>query len=201
MLKKIMLLTFLILNSSFSIAFADWFLPQTGQTTCYDSAGAALPSCVGTGQDGDLRTGAAWPNPRFTVNMQGDGITPNGTVTDNLTGLIWLKDPGCFAPQPWASALTSANTLASGACGLADGSTAGQWRLPGINELESLVNEEQASPAAWLNSQGFSNVQGNVYWSGSTYAYNTNYAWLVSMDNGDVSYGDKGDYGYVWPVR
>ena len=38
-----------------------------------------------TGDDGDLQTGVAWPNPRFKDNL-------NGTITDNLTGLIWLKD-------------------------------------------------------------------------------------------------------------
>jgi hypothetical protein len=33
-------------------------------------------------------TGVAWPNPRFTDNS-------DGTVTDNLTGLIWLKNANC----------------------------------------------------------------------------------------------------------
>ena len=41
-------------------------LPQTGQTVCYDTAGVAI-NCIGTGQDGELQIGAAWPNPRFTV--------------------------------------------------------------------------------------------------------------------------------------
>jgi hypothetical protein len=59
-------------------------LPKTGETLCYDQTGAVLP-CAGTGQDGETQTGAAWPVPRFTDNL-------NGTVTDNLSGLIWLKD-------------------------------------------------------------------------------------------------------------
>ncbi len=49
-------------------------LPRTGQTTSY-----------ATGDDGDLQVGVDWPLPRFTDNN-------NGTVTDNLTGLIWLKN-------------------------------------------------------------------------------------------------------------
>ncbi|MGA9347827.1 MAG: hypothetical protein WBW48_03355 [Anaerolineae bacterium] len=36
-----------------------------------------------TGEDGELLKGVTWPSPRFTDNG-------NGTVTDNLTGLIWL---------------------------------------------------------------------------------------------------------------
>ena len=48
-------------------------LPKTGQTTSYAA-----------GDDGALQKGVASPNPRFTDNG-------NGTVTDNLTGLIWLE--------------------------------------------------------------------------------------------------------------
>jgi hypothetical protein len=49
-------------------------VPKTGQTTFY-----AL------GDDGDLQMGIAWPEPRFTDNE-------DGTVTDNLNGLMWTKD-------------------------------------------------------------------------------------------------------------
>ncbi len=37
-------------------------LPQTGQTVCYDSLGDIIP-CLGTGQDGDILAGVAWPTP------------------------------------------------------------------------------------------------------------------------------------------
>src|SRR2546426_2080043 len=55
-------------------------LPVTGQTTCWDSSGNAIP-CAGTGQDGELRKGA----PLAYVD-EGDG-----TVTDVNTGLMWEK--------------------------------------------------------------------------------------------------------------
>ncbi len=42
------------------------------------------------GEDGVLAKGVAWPSPRFTDN--GDG-----TVTDNLTDLIWLRNADCDA--------------------------------------------------------------------------------------------------------
>src|SRR3989344_4537094 len=73
-------------------------LPQTGQTNCYDSVGNII-SCAGTGQDGDTRTGVAWPEPRFIDNN-------NSTISDNLTGLMWTKDanlPGNF--MTWQQAL------------------------------------------------------------------------------------------------
>ncbi|MEI6209969.1 MAG: DUF1566 domain-containing protein [Desulfuromonadales bacterium] len=120
-----------------------------------------------------------WPSPRFTDNA-------NGTVTDNLTGLIWLKNANCFGTQAWSTAVASANNLAKGACGLTDGSSAGQWRLPNVLELRSLVNEQQGIPATWLNTQVFSNVKKYFYWSSSTGASNADYAWLVGVGSGGV---------------
>lgn len=84
---------------------------KTGQTTSYAS-----------GDDGALQKGAAWPSPRFTDNS-------NGTVTDNLTGLVWLKNASCSGGMTWAAAMGWATALESGpfswSCGLTDGSVAG----------------------------------------------------------------------------
>ena len=54
----------------------------------------------------------------------------NGTVTDQVTGLIWLAEANCFGTQTYTDAMTMAGTLATGQCGLTDGSVAGDWRLP-----------------------------------------------------------------------
>ena len=97
---------------------------KTGQTGCWDASGTS-ETCAGTGQDGELQKGVSWPDPRFTDN--GDG-----TVTDNLTGLIWLKNANCFGQRTWANALSDCNNLASGSCGLTDGSSAGDWSLPNV---------------------------------------------------------------------
>ncbi len=116
-------------------------VPQTGQTQCWDSTWN-LTTCDGTGEDGDYQAGVEWPTPRFTDRG-------NGTVRDNLTGLIWLKDTVCSYQfgGTWWEALTFANTLASGRCGLTDGSVAGDWRLPNIKELQSVVDFSQENPA------------------------------------------------------
>ncbi len=153
-------------------------LPETGQTTCYDSSGNVI-SCPNTGQDGDTLAGVTWPSPRFTDNL-------NGTVTDNLTGLVWLKNANCFPERTWSLALSDCNGLANGSCGLSDGSIAGGWRLPNVNELESLVNAQQSNPATWLRTQGFTNVQSYYYWSSTSYANLIFEAWVVHMNNGNV---------------
>jgi len=179
-------------------------LPQTGQTTCYDSSGGDI-SCGGTGQDGEHRTGVEWPNPRFT---NPDGTTPitGAEVLDRLTGLVWMRDgstpkigscSGGLEIWQWAldyaGCLNSINYLGHN-----------DWRLPNINELESLVNSEETDIATWLNTEGFVNVQANYYWSSTTYAYMTPTAWTVYMWNGDVMGGFvfKAFEGcYVWPLR
>ena len=115
-------------------------VPDTGQQSCYDPATGGSTPCAGTGQDGEYQAGVAWPTPRFTKNN-------DGTVTDNLTGLVWLENADCGAYMDWAEALAFANTLFdgsvahnSGDCGLSDSSAVGVWRLPNLRELQSLVH-------------------------------------------------------------
>ena len=190
-------------------------VPRTGQTTSY-----------GTRDDGALKKGAVWPNPRFTDNWIGNESFKVfvGTVTDNLTGLIWLRNANCtnfftgdntgVNYRSWANALTAANSLASGKCGLADGSTAGQWRLPNVQELQSLIDFAYSNPALsntpgtgqWTPGNPFTGVQSSAYWSGTTYLGNTLSAWTVDLDPGGLSDGIrrlpfKADAYYVWPVR
>ena len=188
----LMIACFIILLPFLSFA-AEVDLPKTGQITCYDESGNVI-LCPDTGQDGDIQAGVDWPEPRFEDNG-------NGTVTDHLTGLIWLKNANCAGSMNWNSALTYCNNLASGTCGLTDGSVAGDWRLPNVVELESLVDAEAANTAVWLNTQGFSSVQSSYYWSATTYANSTNYAWYILMGYGRVGYSGKSDGRYVWPVR
>jgi hypothetical protein len=162
-------------------------LPETGQAICYDTAGIVI-ACASTGQDGDLKAGVAWPAPRFVV---GTGATA-ACVTDKLTGLMWVGAPS-LSFDTWANALTSANGLTL--CGFSD------WRLPNINELESLVNSEVVDQATSLNTQGFTGVQASYYWSSSSYAGSPANAWIVSMYDGFVYAVDKTLSYYVWPVR
>ncbi len=177
---------------------------ETGQTTCYDPTGntADTVPCGGTGQDGHLRPGVGWPNPRFTDNS-------DGTVTDNLTKLVWLKDADCFGTRDWETALADCNGLSNGTCGLSDGSIAGQWRLPSRFELESLLNLEYSSPALsnasgaakWTEGDAFTGVQSGYYWSSGTYVGSAGYAWYVYMSDGHVNAFIKTNDNYVWPVR
>jgi len=174
---------------------------RTGQTESY-----------GTGDDGNLQKGAIWPNPRFTDNG-------NGTVTDNLTGLIWLQNADCmqfwfldFTGQnvrSWSDALTAANALANGYCGLSDGSDTGDWHLPNRNELLSLVDidcydpalSNAAGTAQWSEGDPFTGVQSSYYWSSATYVGYPSLAWGVLFGSGSVYNLAKSSDYYVWCVR
>jgi hypothetical protein len=152
-------------------------LAQTGQTTCWDSFGR-VKSCAGTGQDGALRLGVVPPDPRFTDN--GDG-----TITDNLTGLVWLRNMDCGVTASWQAALNFANLLADGQCGLKDGSVAGDWRLPNVNELTSLLDLEKGFPALPVPNP-FTNVANDPYWTSTTVSQQPGSAWEVFIDDGNV---------------
>ena len=158
-------------------------VPMTGQTNSYAA-----------GDDGALRKGVAWPSPRFTDNS-------NGTVTDNLTGLIWLKNANFKAgPSTWADALTDCATLNSAEGGLTDGSIEGDWRLPNVRELQSLIDYEQRDPALPLEHP-FTGVQKDYYWSSSTIKVDMGFAWNVGLGGGLVEVDGKSLTHYVWPVR
>ncbi|MEM7416330.1 MAG: DUF1566 domain-containing protein [Gemmatimonadota bacterium] len=139
--------------------------PQaTHQTTCYGTDGLQI-SCSGTGQDGELRAGVAAPDPRFTDR-------DNGTVRDNLTGLVWLKDAECLGKVRWSEALDRSNGLAAGSCALSDGSAAGDWRLPNFHELLSLMEWSRTTwtsgGKALIDGYPFSDVKQQLYWTSTT---------------------------------
>jgi hypothetical protein len=157
----------------------------------------------------NLQAGKYHPGPaRFTDN--GDG-----TVTDNTTGLIWLKNANCFGPITWYQAMTAVADLANGQCGLTDGSSQGDWRLPERFELLTLLDERYESPALsneagtgqWMEGDPFSGVQSSPYWSATTYENYPDAAWLVLFSQGymlyygNESYAGKTGTSFVWPVR
>ena len=179
-------------------------VPKTGQTICYDASGSTI-NCEDTGQDGDLEKGVTWPNPRFTDNT-------DGTVTDTLTGLIWLKDAACMGSGTWSDALTQVGSLNSGAnfhCGNYTAGTFSDWRLPNVREMQSLVHYGFFNPAVpdtagtgqWLEGDPFTGVQSSFYWSSTTFANYSDVAWRVNLYYGRVDDGGKAGTFYVWPVR
>jgi hypothetical protein len=64
----------------------------------------------------------------------------NGTILDMSSGLVWLKNITCVNGLNWTDAVNQTTTsVLSGACGLTDGSSIGDWRLPLLEEVRALA--------------------------------------------------------------
>ena len=147
----------------------------------------------------------------------------NGTVTDSVTGLVWLQDAGCRGAVDWATGSTSVASLADGECGLSDGSRSGQWRLPTVDEWRATIApavvmgcslEGVGTPPALTNTAGtdclsvgptaFFGVASAGYWSRTSNPQHPNNAWVTSLVgtiHGFVFSGVKSHGLHVWPVR
>ena len=118
-----------------------------------------------------------WPDERYEIH--GDG-----TVTDTVTGLMWMQCSlgqnsatdcsGSASSYNWKEALEAAEGHVF--------ATYSDWRLPNIKELSSLAARDRYDPA--INSTVFPNTPSVWYWSASPNANFSNSAWLL-----DFSYG------------
>ncbi|MEI7661041.1 MAG: DUF1566 domain-containing protein [Bacteroidota bacterium] len=108
-----------------------WTVSGTNVTNCYDTV-HVIPCPT---------------NPSAPFYGQYNGITPSfmnngdGTITDQVTGLMWQHDPG--AKKTYVDAIQGAHTLALG--GFND------WRLPTIKELYSLIEFTGTDPSGVMN--------------------------------------------------
>ena len=203
---------------------------QTGQDVCYDASNAQLTTCNGSGQDAEWLAGASWPIPRYYVNLSpDDGVTPDGTITDLFTNLMWTtvantagpgdttidpvlcaNDPttGFGTPKSWQEALHFVKVCLNSATdpwlGYRD------WRLPNKNELASLIDRSVAPSTPALEAdQPFQNVivdgvypQAAGHWSSTTSLRNPGGAKIVDMTFGDIITYSKGSGRlHVWPIR
>ena len=172
-------------------------LPKTGQTS------DLLPGLVQSGTDGFLEIGEAWPTTRFTDNN-------DGTVTDNLTSLTWLKNAGCINSIGYEAAFTTVADMSTVAttCGLTGTAPQGNWRVPNIRELTSLISYAMiltpGDPMLPV-SHPFTNVNVTIpYWTSTTMIGTSNYtAFGINFSNGAGGYNGKsaGSNYPLWAVK
>jgi len=128
-------------GSSPSGTDTSYTIVDTGQAKCYDDSGAQI-ACPADGeafygQDAQYSGNA----PNYTDNPStSSGQAGDGTITDNVTGLMWQQSPDTDGDGDideadklsYAEALAGADTF----------SLAGydDWRLPTIKELYSLID-------------------------------------------------------------
>ena len=113
-------------------------------------------------------------------------IHGDGTVTDTKTGLMWEYEPPTER-RTWDDAHTYCAALQLG------GHT--DWRLPTIEELCTIIDYARHSPACALPTVAYS------YWSATTVADFSGFAWLVDFNDGLVDVNDENNLNGVRAVR
>ncbi len=102
----------------------------------------------------------------------------NGTIKDNCTGLIWLKNVNAFDRMTWENAMTAAAALQDGEYGLSDGSEVGDWRLPTRTDMLYLIDPRFENPA-------LCNMTGDAQWTAEegpwTGSFDSRYSSHISL--------------------
>lgn len=149
-------------------------IARTGQTNTYHSY-----------DDGELKSGHSWPEPRFVIQAD------TNLVVDTLTGLMWTRS---------ASAGSGTWNTAVGACYFTPRHSYEDWRLPSVREMESLVDLERILPALPMGHP-FNNLQFN-YWTGTGDIVDTNRAWVLGLADGTIArWARTNTAPHYWPVR
>jgi hypothetical protein len=130
---------------------------------------------------------AGLPNPASYTD-QG-----NGTVEDNVTGLVWQKAVTTAQAYTWADAITYCEGLTL--AGLT-------WRLPTRVELLSITDFTRTSPA--IDTTAFPDTPGGKYtwtaspWVVSQIATKPQYSWIVNFYEGlSSNAGDRTQLEYA----
>jgi hypothetical protein len=110
---------------------------------------------------------------------------------DYDTNLMWQDDiESQTIKKNWQGAMDYCQNLSL--AGFDD------WRLPKIEELESIIDDTRSDSAIKL---GFENVVSDYYWSSSSSVGNSNYAWDVYFGNGGGITNGKNSSSSVRCVR
>lgn len=169
--------------------------------TAFVATGFLLPKLIGAGElepsappGSTMKTLDQIPptwSQKLDASERFELVLDDAAVLDKETGLVWEQSPDTTT-RGWTSA-----------CNYCYGREVGNrkgWRLPTIEELASLVDNDNSNPAL-PTGHPFDNVQSADYWSSTTLALDTSYAWSVDFGNGGVYAYDKSDSYYVWCVR
>jgi hypothetical protein len=200
---------------------------------------ALVASMPGQAGDGVVALQTADPScPDVSGNIYVD--CGNGTVTDNRTGLVWLANANCIGSAgggtgtplglvEWNTAIEFVAGLsdkpvgsaaAADDCGLSDGSSAGDWRLPSVEEWEVMIAQavalgctdsgfggpsitDDSGASCWQEGPGnsFTGVVSSHYWSASVLPSLPAFAWTARTYLGNVFPASKSAHLYAWAVR
>jgi len=129
----------------------------------------------------------------------------DGTITDTATRLMWLKNGWRFE---FLSALNFVE--AQQRCQSLDSANPGAWRLPTLDEWQTIIDRRYQNPAL-VEPNPFVNIIGHMpYWTQTDYTYgqanalrsrSAMEAYTVMLYSGSVHHQRKTERAFVLPVR
>ena len=155
---------------------------DTNQGTCYDNS--ALIDCP---SEGEVFYGQ---DAQFTGNTPSYTDNGDGTISDNVTGLVWTQEISSFS-MAWSESASYCESLDDG--GLTD------WRVPSVKELWSIRDFSQGWP--WVDTDYFhlvgdgSDQRQQHTWTSNLYMVESEYqneqvqgdpAWIVNDWTGHI---------------
>ncbi len=178
-----MLRIVVVLKVSALLALAGAPVLKTGQVNSYGEFGIIVT-------DGSIKDDGYYQ----AGSIRNYGRSGN-VVTDNTTGLEWLDNVSI--KKKWAEA--SGDTAAAYCAALYSGSKY-HWRLPTIQELQTLVDSSQDNPSV---TEGiFTNIVASTNWSSTERnIIGMDQAWAIHFYGGDTIYSNQSNSLYVRCVR
>jgi len=131
----------------------------------------------------------------FCSIVYGIVTSPSITVIDNKTKLEWQNQPiNKTATSRWITAISYCEDLSL--------NNKNDWRLPNINELQSLIDSTKGSPviASTLEETTNSNLSTG-YWMITTYPKENDKAYILNFDEGLMESRSKDNTYYFRCVR
>jgi len=117
----------------------------------------------------------------ISINVYADFTRDSSTeiVTDTLAGLMWQDNEGTTNKHDsWVDAIEYCEDLATGGYG--------DWRMPNINELLSILDYEKTCPVHSI-FQNVGNCAGQAsYWSSTTINHDDLEPLSVYIEGGEI---------------
>jgi len=133
--------------------------------------------------------GIMWTHQSQANAPTGQYVISNGTVFDTKSQLTWEQSP--------PGVLVSFDAATAYCSGL--GLDGGNWRVPSMKELQTIIDETRVDPC--IDVDTFPNTALDKYWSSTRWAGGSSDAWYVRFDYGSSNLDLMVELHYVRCVR
>ncbi|MEX2964239.1 DUF1566 domain-containing protein [Microbulbifer sp. TYP-18] len=109
------------------------------------------------------------------------------TTTESAGNLEWSSTLLDGAAVTYEAAENAVTELGNG------------WRLPTLDELETLVDRSCYDPA--IDTEKFPDTRNQAYWTSTPFAWNETAVWVVNFNHGHVDIDHRSHWACVRAVR